>query len=122
MFLYKRNKKILAFFLHFRLPYFATLFIKEERKALNPNNTSSRLSLNIDTTNFIIFKSPKHSSTDIMNIKIGNLPVKKTCYVKFLGVLVDQNLSWKYHLTELSKKLARTCGLFFKDPFYLLIF
>ena len=49
-----------------------------------------------------------------MNIKIGNLPVKKTCYVKFLGVLLDQNLSWKYHLTELSKKLARTCGLFFK--------
>ena len=77
------------------------------------------LSLNIDKTNFIIFKSPQHSSSDIINIKIGNLPVKKTCYVKFLGVLLDDNLSWKYHLTELSKKLARTCGLFFKVRHFL---
>ena len=77
------------------------------------------LSLNIDKTNFIIFKSPQHSSSEIINIKIGNLPVKKTCYVKFLGVLLDENLSWKYHRTELSKKLARTCGMFFKVRHFL---
>ena len=27
---------------------------------------------------------------------------------------MDENLSWTYHLTELSKKLARACGLLFK--------
>ena len=27
---------------------------------------------------------------------------------------MDENLSWKYHVSELSKKLARTCGIFFK--------
>ena len=76
----------------------------------------NKLSLDIDKTNFIfmIFKSPQHSSAETGNIKIGNLPVKRTCYVKFLGVLLDENLSWKYHTTELSKKLARTCGMFFK--------
>ena len=26
----------------------------------------------------------------------------------------DSNLSWKSHLTELSEKLARTAGLFYK--------
>ena len=79
----------------------------------------NKLSLNIDKTNFIIFKSPQHSSSQIINIKIGNLPIKKTCYVKFLGILLDENLSWKYHLTELSKKLARTCGMFFKVRHFL---
>ena len=79
----------------------------------------NKLSLNIDKTNFIIFKSPQHFSSDIINIKIGNLPVKKTGYVKFLGVLLDENLSWKYHLIELSKKLARTCGMFFKVRHFL---
>ena len=74
----------------------------------------NKLSLNIDKTNFIIFKSPQHFSPETASIKIGNLPVKQTCYVKFLGVLLDENLSWKYHLSELSKKLARTCGMFFK--------
>ena len=52
------------------------------------------------------FKSPQHLSPETTTIRIGNLPVKQTCYVKFLGVLLDENLSWKYHLTELSKKLA----------------
>ena len=84
----------------------------------------NKLSLNIDKTNLIILKSPRHSSSEIINIKIGNLPVKETCYVNFLGALLDENLSWKYHLTELSKKLARTCAMFFKVRhfFYLLMF
>ena len=38
----------------------------------------------------------------------------KAKHVKFLGLLLDENLSWKHHLSELSKKLARTCGIFFK--------
>ena len=79
----------------------------------------NKLSLNIDKTNFIIFKSPRHFSPDKVSIKIGNFPINQTCYVKFLGVLLDENLSWKYHLTELSKKLARTCGMFFKIRHFL---
>ena len=38
--------------------------------------------------------------------------------MKFLGVLLDSNLSWKSHLTELSKKLARTAGLFYEIRHY----
>ena len=41
---------------------------------------------------------------------------KITCAttVKFTGVLLDAHLSWKLHSTELSKKLARTVGIFYK--------
>ena len=39
---------------------------------------------------------------------------KRVKFVKFFGLLLDEHLSWKYHLSELSKKLARTCGMFFK--------
>ena len=35
-------------------------------------------------------------------------------FVKFLALLLDEHLSWKYHLRELSKKLAKTRGMFFK--------
>ena len=67
----------------------------------------------------IIFKSPQHSSPENVSIKIGKLPIKQTFYVQFLGVLLDENLAWKYHFTELSKKLARTCGMFFKVRHFL---
>ena len=79
----------------------------------------NKFSLNIDKTNFIIFKSPQHSSPETVCIKIGKFPIKQTCYVRFLGVLLDENLSWKYHLTKISKKLARTCGKFFKIRHFL---
>ena len=72
-----------------------------------------KLSLNIDETNFVIFKSPQHSTLQKINSKMGNHPVKKTHCVKFLGIL-DENLTGKYHSTELSEKLVRTCDMFFK--------
>ena len=34
--------------------------------------------------------------------------------MKFLGVLLDENLSWKSHLIELSRKLARSVCIFYK--------
>ena len=33
----------------------------------------------------------------------------------YLGILVDSKLTWKPHITELSKKLARTAGIFSKS-------
>ena len=80
--------------------------VKKELKKVKMWLDVNKLSLNIDKTNFIIFQSPQYSITEAVSIKIGSLPIRKTSYVKFLGVLLDENLSWKYHLTELSKKLA----------------
>ena len=66
------------------------------------------MAINIDKTNFVTFESPQHSSSDTVSIKIGNLPFQQVKHVKFLGILLDENLSWMFQLTELSKKLART--------------
>ena len=79
----------------------------------------NKLSLTIDKSQFHNFKSPQHSSPKSISVTIGKLTIKHTCYVKFLGVLLDENRSWKYHLTKLSKKLARTCGEVFKVTHFL---
>ena len=79
---------------------------------------ANRLALNIDKTNFIIFHSPQHKLTDHIVLKIGNKKIKQESYVRFLGVLLDSNLSWNFHLSELSKKLARTACLFYKIRHY----
>ena len=71
----------------------------------------NRLSLNISKTNYFIF----HSSIKIpegTSIRTGRKHLAKAKYVKFLGPLLDEYLSWKLHLSELTKKLARTCGIF----------
>ena len=95
------------------------LLQKIVNKELREVKSVSKLRLNINKTNFIIFKSPQQPSSQIFTIKTGNLPIKDACYIKFLGVLLDENLTLKYHLTELSRKLARTCGVFFKGRHFL---
>ena len=50
---------------------------------------------------------------EFIRIKLGSGLGSRTInqvnyYVKYLGVLVDSSLTWKPHIIELSKKLART--------------
>ena len=77
----------------------------------------NRLSLNIDKTNFVLFHSinkPKISIT----IKINKLAILEVKYVKYLGILIDKHLSFKQHINELNKKIARSTGILFKlKPF-----
>ena len=80
--------------------------LKKVRKWLEAN----RLALNIDKTNYVIF----HSPTNNVRIKLGSKPISRVNSIKYLGVLIDSTLSWKPHIVELSKKLARTSGIFTK--------
>ena len=50
--------------------------------------------------------------------KIEKKIQRENC-VKFLGVLLDANMSWKYHINELLKKLSGTLGLFYKIRYYV---
>ena len=79
---------------------------------------ANRLALNIDKTNFVIFHSQQRKITYHIVLQIGRKMIKQESPMKFLGVLLDSNLSWKTHLTELSKKLAGTAGLFYKIRHY----
>ena len=43
-----------------------------------------------------------------INLLLDDKPIRQTNSVKYLGVLIDSNLSWKPHIHELSKKIAKT--------------
>ena len=79
---------------------------------------SNRLSLNISKTNYIIFHSSASSVPTDISIKIGKKQIYRVKYIKFLGVLLDEHLDGRYHIAELSKKLARTCGIFLGSGIY----
>ena len=84
--------------------------LRKVRKWLEEN----RLALNIGKTNFVGIKL-----RIILYLGLVEKSIKQESYVKVLGILSDSNLSWKFHLTELSKKLARTAGLFYKIRHYV---
>ena len=67
----------------------------------------------------MIFHSPAASLSVNAAVKIGNKFISRVKYIKFLGLLLDEHLSWKYHISQLSKKLSRTCGILLKIRKYL---
>ena len=87
--------------------------LRKVRKWLEPNS----LALNISKTNFVIFHSPRNNSDSQIILKFEKKISQETC-VKFLGLLLDSNLSWKAHITELTKELSRSVGLFYKIRHY----
>jgi len=63
------------------------------------------LSLNLDKTHFIHFVSKNSSSTDF-NIKHGNKKIANVYNTKFLGLTLDNTLSWRTHIDTIMPKLS----------------
>ena len=47
-------------------------------------------------------------------VNIGREHIARSTYVKFLGLLLDENLHWDFYPPELFKKLTGKCGIVFK--------
>ena len=78
----------------------------------------NRLSLNIDKTNFIIFHPYNKPLKQHVTIKINKKAINEKESIKYLGVLVDSSLSWKYQISNLIKKISRAIGIMCKlGPF-----
>ena len=50
---------------------------------------------------------------------INNQVIKRQSSVKFLGILLNENLSWKEHLKLMENKTARNIGLIYNTKPYL---
>ena len=62
--------------------------------------------------------------TENINIKITNKDGTIYClerkdHIKYLGVLIDEKLSWKYHIAYICSRLARNIGIFYKLRHYM---
>ena len=65
---------------------------------------ANRLSLNVKKSQLIIFHSKlKKVNITTFSIKFEGIKLIPSKYVKYLGVYIDENLSWSAHVNELSK-------------------
>ena len=64
---------------------------------------ANKLMLNVSKSKYIIFHSATSTIPSCLSIKIDKKHIDRAKYVKLLGLLLDEYLSWKYHLSELAK-------------------
>ena len=62
-----------------------------------------KLILNVSKSNYIVFHSTTTSIPSCLPIKLGKNHIARAKYVKFLGILLDEHLSWKHTSVSLQK-------------------
>ena len=58
----------------------------------------NKLSLNVKKTHYMVFTNKK-SRTANLKISIDNQIIDEVCQTKFLGVMIDNKLTWKNHIS-----------------------
>ena len=75
--------------------------------------SDNKLTINIDKTCYSIFHKPNQKIPALLNnIKINNNIIKREEKSKYLGILIDETLSFKPHITELITKLTKIVNSF----------
>ena len=87
--------------------------------------TANKLTLNIKKTNFVIFRPAQRKLTYHPKIMIfdndQNKNVALECkeFVRYLGIIIDNNLSWKHHIDHVAIKMSRPVELICKLRHFL---
>ena len=76
------------------------------------------MSLNVDKSKLSFFHPlPKRQflPQTLPNLLIKDIHIKREHVTKFLGVFIDENLSWKQHIEILSSKISKSINILYKS-------
>lgn len=86
--------------------------VESELKAYKIWFDRNKLSLNENKTKFMVFGS---RATDCeIKLHLNDKEIERVSEMKFLGVIMDDKLSWKPHIEFIRGKLAKSIGIIYK--------
>ena len=92
--------------------------MNNELTNINEWFVANKLSLNVGKTKYCFFHKPSNKDNiplQLPNLTTNNHKIKREESVKFLGVLLDENVSWKKHFKYIENKCAKNYGLLYKE-------
>ena len=101
-----------------------TLFktANEELAKVNEWFACNKLSLNGDKTKYTFFhKLHKREAIPLLlpEPQINNTVIKREYFTKFLGVMLDENLTWKKHINLIENKISKNVGILYKTKYII---
>ena len=79
---------------------------------------ANKLSLNVSKSCFILFHPPQKKLPKI-SLAINDLPIPEKTSVKYLGVILDQHLTWKEHVQHANMKIHKGMGILYKVRYFV---
>ena len=87
--------------------------------------TLNKLSLNPTKTKYMVYKPIKHKNkkplhdTTCTEIIMDKTPLKQVNSIKFLGVVINDKLTWGEHKQLISNKISKNLGIIYKCNKYM---
>ena len=79
---------------------------------------SNNLTLNIDKSHFVIFHRARLKQNTV-NISLCDISLNRVNFTKFLGVIIDDKLSFSRHISYIKNKISKGMGIIIKAQKYL---
>ena len=80
---------------------------------------ANKLSLNIKKTQVVIFKAKNKNVNEPIKLKLNGQDIKQVESTKFLGIHIDSALTWKQHISYITRKISKTSGILCKARHYV---
>ncbi|XP_065642635.1 uncharacterized protein LOC136074258 [Hydra vulgaris] len=80
---------------------------------------ANKISLNSNKTELIVFKPRCNNIDSQLKIKLNGNKILPQKNINYLGIKIDESLTWKSHIKELSIKLNRSNAILSKIRYYV---
>ena len=74
----------------------------------------NELKLNTKKTNYMLFSRSRNLHLGTFVPKIAGIPIERKTVARFLGVIIDDKLSWSHHITAIRSKMSKFIGILYK--------
>ena len=88
--------------------------VNEEMKSVSKWLNINKLTLNTSKTKYMVITSKRKPPVDDFQIMFDNVRLEKCSSYKYLGVFLDDKLSWKPRVEYIFNKMSKMCGIFSK--------
>ena len=90
------------------------MFCAQESKHVNSNKWFVLQVMNLTEG------PPKQKSVHMnFEILLDSISLKQETEVKFLGIYIDECLTWKSHISYICKKISKSVGIMYRFRFFL---
>ena len=106
------------FFSHKDIDYLSTILNSELAK-ISDWLKANKLSLNLKKTKCIVFVPRQKRQNIRIQLAINNQQIDQVNETVFLGVTLDDKLTWKPHISHIANKISKSIGIIYRSSFYL---
>ena len=89
--------------------------LSDKLQNVNVRLKRNRLLVNKKNTSYVIFKLRQKKVNSNIPLSFGGKPLKRS---KFLGVYIDDHLTWKHNLGYVCKQIVKSIGITFRSRFF----